>query len=446
MKTSRRDFIGGVAASAGLAPLVGFPAVVKLRSPNSLLSHACVGTANMAMSDLKGLMACRDLHITALCDVDATFLAAAHKLCPDARIYRNAHEMFETEGSRIDSVNVSTPDHTHAGYMLDALEHGLNVYGQKPLCHELADCRRLESLAAKKKAVTQMGTQVAAWECDRQTAAFLKSGAIGAVKHVWIFSNRGGQTTAIHKWPLEESPVPDTLDWKEWLGSAPYRPFVKGAYHPRVWRKWRDFGTSWLGDLGLHLLSPVWIGMGLGTSGPVAVDADAPEEPEEIRAQFWPRMSHITWHMPGVKASGGKPFDIEWCDGNMADPKVMTATDPKYLPPESFKELFAKTSIGKQPLQGRVVEGEEGWLLSVHYNQSPAVVMKKKGAKAPDVPGVGPAPTHWREYVDGCVQGSSTTSSFAWAGRLTEMVLLGNIAMVKPGVTVKWNAAEGKLI
>ena len=139
--------------------------------------------------------------------------------------------------------------------------------------------------------------------------------------------------------------------------------------------------------------------------------------------------------MPGVKASGGKSFDIEWCDGNLVDPKITAATDPKYLPPPAFKALFAKSSIGSQPLQGRVVEGEDGWLLSVHYNKSPAVVMKN-GRAAPEVPDVGPAPSHWRNYVDACVQGGSTTSSFAWAGRLTEIVLLGNVAMVKPGVQV----------
>lgn len=444
MKTNRRQFIGGVAAAAGLAPFAGFPAVVKLRSPNSLLSHACVGTANMALSDLMGLKACRDLHITALCDVDANFLNAAKARCPDARIYRNAYEMYEKEGDRIDSTNVSTPDHTHAGYILDALARGLNVYGQKPLCHDLEDCRRIEKLAAEKKAVTQMGTQIAAWECDRQTSAYLMQGVIGQVKHVWVFSNRGGQTTSDHTWPIAEDPVPETLDWKTWLGKAPYRPFNAKAYHPFVWRRWRDFGTSWLGDLGLHLLSPVWIGMGLGKTGPLSVVADAPVEPAEIRAQYWPRMSHITWHMPGVKASGGQPFDIEWCDGNLVNPKVTAATDPKYLPPPEFKALFAKSSIGSQPLQGRVVEGTEGWLLSVHFNHAPAVVMKN-GGKAPALPGVGPAPSHWREYVDACVQGGRTTSSFSWASRLTEMTLLGNQAMIKPGVEIRWNAAAGRM-
>ena len=122
---------------AGLAPFVGFPAVVKRRSPNSLLSHACVGTGNMAMSDMRGFMGCKDLHITALCDVDSRYLETAKKLHPDARVYRDAFEMFAAEGDRIDSVNVSTPDHTHAQYIIEALKRGLNVYAQKPLCHDI---------------------------------------------------------------------------------------------------------------------------------------------------------------------------------------------------------------------------------------------------------------------------------------------------------------------
>ena len=69
----------------------------------------------------------------------------------------------------------------------------------------------------------------------------------------------------------------------------------------------------------------------------------------------------------------------------------------------------------------------------------------KNGGTAPDLPHVGPAPSHWRNYVDACVQGGSTTSSFAWAGRLTEMVLLGNVAMLKSGVEVAWDAAAGRL-
>ena len=121
----------------------------------------------------------------------------------------------------------------------------------------------------------------------------------------------------------------------------------------------------------------------------------------------------------------------------------MTAATPaNYLPRPEFKELFAKSSIGKQPLQGRVVEGTEGWLLSVHYDKPPAIVLKNGGA-APALPDVGKVPSHWHEYINACLKGGPTTSSFAWAGRLSEMVLIGNAAMSKPGEKLAWNAARG---
>lgn len=448
---SRRAFLGaaGSAGLFGLAGCKGFPAILSCKSPNSLLSHAAVGTANMAMGDLKGLMSHPKLKVTALCDVDENFLKIAAKLCPGARLYRNAHEMFAAEGDRIDSCNVSTPDHTHAEYIVDALKRGLNVYGRKPLCRTVAECREVERLAAEKGVVTQMGTQIAAHPCDRETSEFLRRGTIGTVERVWIFSNRGGQSTADHTWPLKASPVPATLDWKTWLGNAPARDYAEGYYHPTVWRKWIDFGSSWLGDLGLHLLSPLWIGMELGRTSPLSIDAEVTREAPELERQFWPRNSHVVWHMPGVKASGGKPFDIEWCDGNVLERdgkdtklgngggaerlagknRVKASLEAKYFPPALFRELYAKTPIGQQPLEGRVVQGSEGWLLSVHCKSSPYVVLRNGTVVPP--PKVPVVPSHWHEYVNCCLEGGTPTSSFAWAGHLSEMVVLGNEAMLK---------------
>ena len=432
MKTSRRGFLGGLSSLAAFAPLGGFPAIVSGRNLNGKLAHACVGCGNMALADLKGLRTHARTQIVALCDVDSNYLKAAAKLCPGARLYRNALEMFEKEGDRIDSVNVSTPDHTHAMYVLDALGRGLNVYGQKPLCHDLADCRAIEALTEEKGAVTQMGTQIAAHACDRQTVAYLRSGCIGEVRHIWLFSNGGWHSKMPHRWPLPEAPVPATLDWKLWLGKSAYRPFAKGVYHPVKWRIWNEFGTSWLGDLGLHLLSPLWIGMDLGKAGPTDVTAEVPAEEARLRALYCPRMSHVTWQMPGCKASGGRPYPIEWCDGNIVDAKVRAETDPKFLPPPFIAELFAKTPIGKQPVQGRVVEGTEGWLLSVHYDKAPAVILKN-GGTPPPLPDVGKAPSHWHEYLNACLGDGRTTSPFTWAGRMSEMVLLGTAAMAKAG-------------
>ena len=440
---SRRRFLQ-VGAAAAAAPVVGFPAVVKLRKPNELLSHACIGTGNMARADLNGLRSHREIHITALCDVDAKYRAAAKTICPDARVYRNAFEMFEKEGTAIDSVNVSTPDHTHAQYVLEALKRGLNVYGQKPLCHELADCRRIERLAAEKKAVTQMGTQIASWECDRKTVAALRRGVIGEVKHVWLFSTRRGEPTPAHfAWPIQEDPIPETLDWKLWLGPAKYRPYSAKVYHPCTWRKWRDFGTSWLGDLALHLMSPVWMGLDMGAAEPESVVAEVADDrwTEAQRREYWPSMSHLTWTFPGIKASGGKPFTVEWCDGFG---NVGFRLEPRFLPPAFLEDVAAQTPLGRLPAQGRVIEGSHGWLLSTHYDVTPYFVMKD-GCTPPSAPGVDSVPSHWHEFINACLQGGTTQSAFSWTARMTAMGLMGNAAQLTPGVVRRWDSKKGEL-
>ena len=412
------------------------PSLSKRRGANSLLSHACIGTGNMAWADLRELRSHPDIHITAICDVDSTYLKAAKALCPDARVYRDAFEMFAAEGDRIDSVNVSTPDHTHAQYILEALKRGLHVYGQKPLCHELADCRRIARLAAEKGVVTQMGTQIAAHECDRQTVAEIRSGKIGEIRHVWLFSTRRDEPKpGYFAWPIKEDPVPATLEWKLWLGPADYRPYAAKVYHPGSWRKWRAFGTSWLGDLGLHLMSPVWLGMNLGKTVPLSVVAEVSDDdwtPEQ-RAQYWPSMSHVVWTFPGVKASGGKPFDVEWCDGF---DNVAFRVEPRFLPPAFLHDIAARTPHGKLPLQGRVIEGTEGWILSTHYGKRPYVVLKN-GKTLANAPEVGAHCSHWHEFVNACLQGGATQSSFDWTSRMTEMSLMGNVAQLMPGVVRK---------
>ena len=445
MKQARRSFIRNAAGVASLSMCgYAFPAITRTRSPNALLSHACIGTGNMARADLGGLMSHKRIHITALCDVDSTYLAAAKKMCPDARIYRDAFEMMASEGDRIDSVNVSTPDHTHAQYVLEALRRGLNVYGQKPLCHELADCRRIEQMAAKAGTVTQMGTQVAAFVCDRQTVNLLRSGVIGQVKKVWLFSTRRSDPPAsAFEFPPKESSVPATLDWKLWLGPAKDRPYAAGCYHPHTWRRWRDFGSSWIGDLEIHLMSPIWLGLNLGTTGPKSVTAEVSDDgwTEAQKAAFWPRMCHITWTFPGIKATGGKPFEIEWCDGFGDRARYL---EPKFLPPAFLQDIAARTPYGELPPQGRVVEGSDGWLLSTHYGVPPVVLMKNS-AKSVPVSELSPGQSHYHEYVNCCLYGGKPTSSFAWAGRMTEMSLIGNAAQLKPGVTLNWDNEKGVL-
>jgi len=55
-KMTRRSFLASNgAAGAAAVPFAGFPAILKLRKPNELLSHAAIGCAHQAADDLRDL-------------------------------------------------------------------------------------------------------------------------------------------------------------------------------------------------------------------------------------------------------------------------------------------------------------------------------------------------------------------------------------------------------
>lgn len=455
---SRRGFLraAGSAGAFGLAGCAGFPAITSTRSPNGRLRHVCIGCGSQGRSNINHLASHKRIEMAAFCDVDALMLDKLRAKFPKARFYGNWREMLESED--VDSVMVATPDHSHCEIMSEVLKRGYNLYAEKPLCRSFDECRALESLAASSGAVTQLGMQIAAWECDRHTAALLASGAVGQVKKVWLFSNSGYYAKLLErKWPVASAPVPGTLDWKGWLASAPYRDYSPKRYHSFVWRAWRDFGSGWLGDMGSHLFSPVWLGMGLGRTVPVSAKASVYDcgWSDEMKRQFLPLYSHVTWQFPGVKSTGMKPFEVEWCDGpsggkvpkeflpqgkteEIAGNKAVTAgLADEFLPPKRFYEMAAKTPLGALPVQGRVVEGSEGWMISTHFNKPPVLLTKDCKPRPLELPFLSPVPNHYHEYIDCCLDGGKASTDFAWTTRLTDWLLLGRKAIDNPGTEVR---------
>ena len=442
MKSTRRSFLRASAfASLWTAGgCAGFPAIVSSRSPNSKLCHAAIGTANMANYDLDQFLKNPDVEVTAICDVDRTFLEAAKTRAPNARVYTDWRELLAEEGDRIDSVNVSTPDHTHTIIAANAMRAGKHVYCQKPLCKRLDECRLLRTLAATSGVVTQLGTQFAATGCDRQAVAALQAGVIGPVRRVMLFSTRGGKSRAKREIPVAK-PVPATLDWEKWIGPAPMRAYAP-IYHPLLWRMFTDFGSGWVGDLCIHVISAPWQGLRIGETQPLSVEAkvDAAAKADPAAKGCWPRYSHIRWAFPGIAASAGRPFDIEWFSGFSDEP----AAPAEFLPPSVCADIVRACGGEKLPYEGRVIEGEDGYLLIPHggwgSKQMPQVVMKR--GKAPVLPAVEAAPTHFDEFVARCREGGKARSDFGWSARMMETVILGGVAEQIPDRPLRWDAAN----
>ncbi len=422
---SRRRFLQR--ATAGLTTFTaarnGLGAIEKLH-------HACIGVSGIGAVDLKNFQQHPKVQIVALCDVDANNLDRAAALVPGARKYRDWREMFAEEDNRFDSANVSVPDHMHAAITMTALRAKKNVYCQKPLCHDVLECRAIARASKAAGVVTQLGTQMASGIGDRMTVQFLRQGVIGKVKRVVLCANRPG---AIENYrlagprPAKGEPPPPHLAWDLWLGTAPERPYAPVIYHQTKWRAWLDFGTAWSGDIGCHIFDAVWKGLGL--TAPTSVVARVQESwaaSPARRADNWPQSEHITWVFPGNKLTAGKELIVEWFDG-------------EFFPPQDVMKL---SGLEKYPTESAMVIGTEGALL-LPIGSGPLLLPREKFQAHPRPPL--PGRNHYHHFADACLGGGKTESHFVQTGPMAEAILLGTVAIRMPGTVLKWDAGSTRI-
>jgi predicted dehydrogenase len=415
---SRRTFLKTTAAGVATFAIgrSGFAA-------NSKMQHACIGVGGMGWVDLNSLKDHPKLEIVALCDVDANNLAKAAELFPQARQYRDWRKLLMDEGKRIDSVNIAVPDHMHAPITMTALRMRKNIYCQKPLCHDVAECRAVTRAAKEAGVVTQLGTQYASSIAHRTAMTYLQQKAIGNVQRIIFTANRPGidGIRIAGPRPAQGSPVPPELAWDLWLGTAPVRPYAPGIYHPGVWRSWQDFGTGWSADIGCHLFNAMWRGLKL--KAPLSVVADVQESWKNSparRADTWPQQQHITWIFPGNDMTGGKELKIEWFDGML-------------FPPEDIKKLEEENGYQGEAM---MVIGTEGKLY-LPMDGGPRLLPVEKFKEYPR-PKLEPR-NHYHSYVDACFGDRKTVMDFAVGGPMTEAILLGTVAVRNPGALLQWN-------
>ena len=418
----RRTFLQQLAAGVAAAPFI--TRGLRAQSPNGKIRHASFGAGGMALSDLKGLMKHPSIEIVAAADVDLSRTAEFRKLFPEARVYQDFRELLEKE-TDLQTCNVSTPDHMHAPIGTAALRRGLHVYGQKPLTHNLYECRRLTELAREKKAVTQMGIQVHSNSEYRTAVKAIQSGAIGKVKEVHTWSSKAWGDTGTK--PDRVDPVPEGLNWDLWLGVAADRPFIgQGWYHPGNWRKRLDFGTGTFGDMGCHIYDPVFKALALTAPLSIRSEGAAPNE------HSWATDAICHYVFPGTAFTEGKTVAVTWYDGKQRPPAeiLALAVDPD-APADDKNNLV--------PDQGSIFIGTDGVMVLPHVGQ-PRLLRAAKGRTVEIVEGE----SHWFQFLDAALGKGKTSAGFDYAGPLTEAVLLGSVASRFPQQELKWDAAALK--
>lgn len=416
-KSTRREFIKQSAA-LGTAWWVGTNTAWSFeKSSAERLNVASIGVGGKGVTDVREMSKLGN--IVALCDVDDKSLGKASLKYPKAKTYNDYREMLTELDKEIDAVTVTTPDHSHAAASIMAMKMGKHCFCQKPLTWSVYEARKMRETAAEMNVATEMGNQGTAEDGLREAVEIIRGGALGTVAEVHVWTNRPIWEQGMGR-PKETPAVPSHVHWDLFLGPAPQRPY-HASYHPFKWRAWLDFGTGALGDMACHTANmPV---MALQLFDPVSVAVL--ETTGIVENETYPK--HTVLEYEFGQRGDLPPVRMFWYDGGNKPPA----------------ELLQGEKLANS---GCLVVGKEGSLYSPNdYGSRYVLLPREKYAdyKKPE-PTLPRSPGHYVEFANACKGGESAMSNFDYAGRLTETVVLGNVA-IRAGEKIYWDAANMKV-
>jgi predicted dehydrogenase len=467
---TRRDFVANTSTLAMGAMIV--PRHVLggrgYRAPSQALNIAIVGAGGIGTENAQELLS---ENLVCVCDVDMAYVErkveertkerdgkerpkgiAWKEKFAKAKRYTDYREMLARE-TDLDGVVIATPDHTHAVIAKAAMEAGRHVYLQKPLTYTVHESRVLRDVARRTGVVTQMGNQGHSSEEARLINEWVQAGVLGPVREVLVWTNRpiwpqgipapsipdepisptnwgrGGVANRIAETFIGSYPPPAGLRWDLYLGPVPDDIPYHPIYHPFNWRGWLEFGVGALGDMAAHLLDhPYWA---LDLGHPVAIQASStPFGGPRDNPVSYPLAMTATYEFP---ARGTRPpVTVRWYDGGLLPPR------PGVLPADV--ELNAEGGV--------IFVGERGILMHETYGKNPtlypAALMDEAKAIPKTLPRVeGPHEMNWVRAIRGEAQ---ATSPFDYAAPLTEVMLLGIVALrAGQGVRIEYDAASMRI-
>ncbi len=436
----RREFLSTLAATVATVSIVprhvlGGPGTV---APSDKVNVALVGAGGQGRSNCESLFREPSAQIIALADPAESFslenfyykgmggrepvrsLIETHyrKSTPNHRVatYVDFREMLDREKA-IDAILCATPDHLHAWVTTHALRAGKHVFCEKPLTHNIWEAREVARVTRETGLATQMGNIGHSTEDMRKTVEALQAGVIGEVRevHAWVSASRWNPTLVGR--PTEAVVIPKGLNWDLWLGPRADRPF-HSAYFPVAWRDFWDFGGSNIGDFACHDLdAATW-----------ALQLSAPRSIEASAAGTWnqeiaPHGSLIRYQFDAMGHQS--KVDVYWYDGGLKPPRH------EWL--EADFEL---------PRRGVLFVGTRG-LLFCHGAGGAMRVFPATRDEQPTLPppSLVRSQGHHRDWLLACKGGPPASANFEYGARLTEIALLGVLAL-RSGRSIDWDAEK----
>ncbi len=396
----RRNFLKGSAAT--LAGITILPRSVF--GANDRLNVALVGVGGMGRGAVRYCARNSGVNVIAFADVDEIRASEIYTEFPTIPRYRDFRRMLDKH-KEIDAVWITTPDHTHHYIGLTCMMAGKHVYLQKPLAHNIEECRSLMVAEKKYGLVCQMGNQGHSSMNLPLLRAWYEEGFLGDVREVHAWTN---SVNAIPNAELRPGqPVPSTLDWDLWLGPAQKIPYNE-AYLPARWRSWFPFGNGALGDWACHNMdAPYW-----------AFDLDCPKEVriKSTGQNKWsfPMSAMLTFVFDHPNGNGDLIFN--WYQGD------------EYKP-ERPADLESDQEMGNH-YGGTLVMGSKASAIMESHSGGLRIFPETKRRELAEVLPRGQRQSnHSQNWLLACKGLEKARSDFAYGGRLSEVMHFGNIAL-----------------
>jgi len=405
--------------------------------PSEKVNVAVIGVGGRGTQNMKALLGLADVQVTAVADPAELFsledfyykgvggrlpaigIVEKHYAdkTPNYRCtgYEDFRVMLEKEKA-LDAILCATPDHLHAYISILAMRAGKHAYCEKPLTHNIWEAREVARVAKETGVATQMGNGGHSTPGIRDTVEHLRAGTIGTVRevHAWVGTKRWNP--ALTSKPNEAQPLPAGMNWDLWSGPREPRDY-NSAYHPVAWRDFWAYGGSAMGDFGCHDLdAATW-----------AFDLPPPTRAEPLSVgptddEIAPHGCQIFYDFP---ARGDQPpIKLTWHDGGLR---------PR-----------APEALGKFPLprRGVLFIGDKGVIQCDGAGGAPRIFPESlRVAAAKPEQTIKRSKGHHRDWIDAIKGGDPASSHFAYGANLTEIALVGVLAL-RMRKTIEWDAAN----
>ncbi len=411
----RRQFLKRAAGTA--AGAIGYPYIVPSSAlgkagsiaPSERITMGCIGVGWQGGSNMNSFLREKDCQIVAICDVDKNHLQGAVNRVnkqyknKDCATYTDYRELLARDD--IDAVSLGLPDHWHAIPAIEAARSGKDIFGEKPLSHNLREGRAMCDAVKRYSRIWQTGSWQRSQANFRFACELVRNGRIGRVHTVEVGLPSGHSDFGKTKGQEGICPPPIGLDYNFWLGPAPYEPYCPARVH-KNWRWVLDHGGGQLMDwVGHHVDIAHW-GLGMDYGGPYEIEG-----------------------------SGEYPKDGLW---NSPTKYRLTAKYPD--------EVTMTIAGGHSDIRGGTKwTGKDGWVWVTRGNidAQPKKLLEEK--PGPDEIHLFRSPGHWRNFLD-CVKSRETTlTPCEVAHRSATPGHLGQIAMLL-GRKIRFNPKTEEIL